>query len=70
VLLYCPRYDRTDLIIKCGTERTEEILQRPAIAAHAARWLVQSGVMEQFRVAAEIAKETIGDPVPCEDAEW
>jgi len=70
IVLYCSRHDRTDLIIKCEIERIEKILQRSAIATHAARWLVQSGVMKQFRVAAEIAKETIENPVLCEDAKW
>jgi hypothetical protein len=54
ILIYCPRYERTDLILKCQTERLEELIGRAECAKHAARWLVQSGVMEQFRVAAQI----------------
>jgi hypothetical protein len=30
-----------------------------ACAKHAARWLVHAGVLDQFRVAAEIAEEDI-----------
>jgi hypothetical protein len=44
----------------CGTERIDDILLRPACARHAARWLVRAGVLDQFRVAAEIATEDIG----------
>jgi hypothetical protein len=57
ILLHCPRYDRTRLLRHCGSERKEEILNRPASAAQAARWLIASGVMEQFRVAKEVAEE-------------
>jgi hypothetical protein len=37
VLLHCPRYSREHLLQACGTERLDEILGRPAAAAHAAR---------------------------------
>ena len=59
VLLHCPRYNREDLLRACGTERLDEILGRPQSAAQAARWLIRSGAMEQFRVADEIAREDI-----------
>ena len=42
---------------RCGTERLDEILSRPAAAAYAARWLVNSGAIEQFRLAKEIEEE-------------
>jgi hypothetical protein len=57
VVLQCPRYERLRLIEQCGTERLDEILTRPASAAHAARWLIRLGIMEQFRVAREIEEE-------------
>jgi hypothetical protein len=37
----------------------DDILSRPACAKHAARWLVHTSVLDQFRVAAEIAEEDI-----------
>ena len=70
IVLHCPQYDRRDLLRRCGTERMEEILSRPACAKHAARWLVRSGAMEQFRVAAEIEAEEIGGYLAFKGAEW
>jgi len=71
VLLYCSRHDRTELLTQCGTERFEEILMRPDCAKHAARWLVRSGAMEQFRLAAEITGEDIEGYKAFPDArEW
>jgi hypothetical protein len=40
-------------------EVMEEILGNPEKAKHAARWLVASGVMEQFRVAKEVEEEDL-----------
>jgi hypothetical protein len=60
VLLHCPRYERVGLVQECGTERLEEILVRPASAKQAARWLIRTEVLEQFRVAAEVAAEDTG----------
>ena len=57
LLLHYPRYERGQLVQQCGTERLDEILSRPAAAAHAARWLANSGAMEQFKVAKEIEEE-------------
>jgi len=57
VVLHCRRHERRQLLQQCGTERLDEILSRPASAAHAARWLVASGVLNQFRVAREIEEE-------------
>jgi hypothetical protein len=57
VVLHCPRYERVSLLEQCGTARLDEILSRPASAKHAARWLIRSGVLEQFRVAKEIEEE-------------
>jgi hypothetical protein len=60
VLLHCTRHDRADLLRKCGSGRLKDILQRPSSAKHAARWLVRSRVMEQFRLAVEITEEDTG----------
>ena len=57
VVLHCPRHDRLGLIEQCGTERLDEILSRPVCAARAARWLIKTGIMEQFKVAREIEEE-------------
>ena len=46
VLLHCRRYRRDGLLARCGTERLDEILSRPASAKHAARWLIAEGVLE------------------------
>jgi hypothetical protein len=59
VLLHCPRHDRVGLIRACNTENWDEILMRPECAQHAARWLVKSGALAQFKVAAEVAEERI-----------
>jgi hypothetical protein len=59
ILLQCSRHERLGLIQACGTERIDDMLLRPASAKHAARWLVRIGVLDQFRVAAEIAIEDI-----------
>ena len=44
------------------------ILARPACAQHAARWLVRSDTLDQFKVAAEIAVEGVEGYRPFEDA--
>ena len=59
VLLHCPRHNRVGLVRACNTENWDEILTRPECAQYAARWLVKSGAMAQFKVAAEIAEERI-----------
>ena len=69
ILLHCPRYNRVDLLSACGTERLDDILMRPESAKHAARWLVRAGVLEQFRVAAEMAEEEIEGYRPFQTAE-
>jgi hypothetical protein len=51
-----------------GTERLDEILSRPATAAHAARWLVRSGAMEQFRTAKAIEEEDTQDYTQLEES--
>jgi hypothetical protein len=47
----------------------EEILGRPECARRAARWLVRSGIMEQFRAAAEIEQEDRSGYKPFDSAE-
>jgi hypothetical protein len=69
ILLHCPRHNRTGLLRACGTERMDDILMRPECARHAARWLVRTGVLEQFRTAAEIATEETEGYRPFQDAE-
>jgi hypothetical protein len=59
ILLQYPRYERLGLIQAYGIKRIDDILRRPASAKYAARWLVRAGVLDQFRVAAEIAMEDI-----------
>ena len=59
VVLHYRRHERATLLQSCGTERLDEILSRPASAAHAARWLVASGALNQFRVAKEIEEEDV-----------
>jgi hypothetical protein len=70
VLLHCIRHERIDLLRKCGSGRLEDILQRPSSAKHAARWLVRSGVMEQFKLAAEIAEEDTREYQAFPEVEW
>jgi hypothetical protein len=48
----------------------EEILGRPECVRHAARWLVRSGIMDQFRIAAEIEQEDRSGYRPFDSAEW
>ena len=69
VLMHCPRHSRTSLFQACGTEKMDDILSRPACAKHAARWLVRSRALDQFKVAAEIAREEIKGYKPFQDAE-
>ena len=69
LLLHCPRLNRVELLTQCGTERFEEILGRPQCAQYAARWLVRSGELKQFRVADEIARENTTGYRAFEDAE-
>ncbi len=71
VLLHCPRLDRRDLLRTYGTERLEEILNTPGRAQCAAKWLIYRGVMDQFRLAAEIEGEEVLDYEPFPDAnDW
>ena len=69
VMLQCPRYNRIDLIQRCGTERLEQILIRPDYARYAARWFIRTGILEQFRVAKEIEEENTEDFRPFETVE-
>jgi len=57
ILLHCPRYERASLLAKCDSTRYNDILTRPTCAPHAGRWLVRSGVLEQFRTARQAAEE-------------
>ena len=44
------------------------ILARPACAQHAARWLVRSNILDQFKVAAKIAIKGVEGYRPFKDA--
>ena len=69
IVLHCPIYERLELLQRCGSERLDEILSRPASAAYAARWLVKSGALAQFRLSNEISEEDISLFTPFEDSE-
>jgi hypothetical protein len=64
VLLHCPQYDRTALILETRTESLLVMLSRPDSARAAARWFIQQNVLEQFRVAKEITGEDIRGYAP------
>ena len=68
VLLHCTKHDRTDLLLQTRTERLDQILSRPDCAKHAARWLVQTGLLGQFKVAKEILEEDKSRFRPFQDA--
>ena len=71
VLLHCPRYDTRGLVSLTDTENLQEMLQRPASAKAAARWLISQGVMEQFRAAAETGAKDAGAYTPFQELdEW
>jgi hypothetical protein len=57
ILIHCPNYERRELIQACGTKRLDDILNQPTSAAHAGRWLIASGSLEQFRTARDIQTE-------------
>ena len=69
ILFRCPRYSRRDLIEKCPSERVWEVLNKAESAQAAARWWVQRGILEQFRVAKEIDKEDTGSYQPLRNLE-
>jgi hypothetical protein len=59
--MHCLRHERISLIQACDTERIDDILTRPACVRHAARWFIRTGVINQFRVAIEVAEEDVGE---------
>jgi hypothetical protein len=59
ILFFCPRLERTELAAQCPSETLEEVLSRKRSAQAAARWLVASGVLAQFRVARAIDREDV-----------
>ena len=69
VLLHYPLYNRRDLLARYSIERFEDILIQPDCVKHAARWLTRSGIMDQFKVAAEIVMEDVGGYQPFAEAE-
>ena len=61
VLYFCPKYrrQREGLLIELGTEDLCEALSHVRSAQLAARWIVQQGVLAQFRAAFEDEQETL-----------
>ena len=55
VLLQCPLHNREDMLREARTQELDELLSREKSARAAARWFVRSGILEQFRVANQIA---------------
>ena len=68
-LLWCPQLNRSDLIVQCRSEHVEEILGRKRSAQAAARWLIEAGVLAQFKVAREMGKEDINTYRPFQQLE-
>lgn len=58
-LLFCPRHSstRAGFLSEAGSEDLTTILSKPASAHLAARWLIESGALAQFRLAQEIEGE-------------
>ena len=57
MLLQCPLHNREDMLREARTQELDELLSQEKSARAAARWFVRSGILEQFRVANQIAGE-------------
>jgi hypothetical protein len=44
-----------------GLSKAEATALRPACARHVARWFIRTGVMDQFRITAEVAEKNVGE---------
>lgn len=66
IMAFCPNYTRprANLLLKTGTTELQEILKEKMMAKAAAKWLLETNLLEQFRVAKDIEKEDIGDWAP------
>ena|SRR5947209_1139203 len=66
VLAFCP--DQTEarlkLIRRAGTTRIDRLLSEKETAATAGRWLLDTGLLDQFRVAREIEETDTGGWTP------
>jgi len=61
VLFQCPQYQRADFIAQCASEHLQNVLSNKRSAQAAAKWLVQSGALTQFRaIRAMDAEDTSG----------
>ena len=60
LLTFCPDTTeaRMKLIERTGTSNLREILDNPEKTKAAARWLLDTGVLGQFRVAVEVEEES------------
>ena len=66
ILAFCPSQTRprANLLLKTGTTELREILKEKKKAKAAAQWLLETDLLEQFRVAKEIEKESTEDWAP------
>ena len=66
ILAFCPSQiqPRANLLLKTGTTELREILKAKKTAKAAAQWLLETNLLEQFRVAKDIEKESTGDWAP------
>ena len=55
ILLQCPLYNRENMLREAGTQELDRLLSQEKSAQAAARWFIRSGILEQFRVANQIA---------------
>src|SRR5947209_3859200 len=57
VLLQYSLHNREDMLREARTQELDKLLSQEKSAQAAARWFVSSGMLEQFRVANQIAGE-------------
>jgi hypothetical protein len=69
VLFQCPQYQRADFIAQCASERLQEVLNNERSAQAAAKWLVQSGALSQFRAIKAMNAEDISGYQPFQSLE-
>ncbi len=69
VLFQCPQYQRADFIAQCASERLHEVLSNKRSAQAAAKWLIQSGALTQFRAIKAMDAEDISGYQPFQSLE-
>jgi len=59
VLTYCPLLSeqRIELLLQTGTTRMDEILQDKTKIKHAAKWPLDTQLLEHFTIATQVANE-------------